>query len=231
MFVSAPLELGKGNKLILSPFYEYRTIRPDGNFKDHTFNGVAIPLTWLHYFRDSVWSFTLTMLPRTNGHAAEINGTAMQYGGALVNTVRLKREFKLKFGLYYNREYFSDFFIPLAGIDWKINSRLNLYGILPGSMKLEYRFSKWFYSGLVFKSITNSYRYKEIDGYVKVSDNQAGLFADFYLPNNITIVSEAGYTLFKKISNRSSGEVLKTLKGDGALFKLGIAYRIRLDGR
>jgi hypothetical protein len=140
----------------------------------------------------------------------------------------LKSGFKIKFGLYYNREFFSDFYIPLAGVDWKINERTYLFGVLPNCMKLEYRLRKSLYAGLTFKSITNSYRYRNQQGYFKISDNHLTVFSDFYLPGNFAIALEAGHTLFREVKNRSSF-VAENATSDGFLIKAGVYYRIRLN--
>ena len=228
IFLSVPIDINKRSKFIVSPFFEHRIIKSKSISKSYSFNSISIPVTFLHYFGDSTWSFTVTALPRTNGNAAEINGTALQYGGVFINTYKFNEHFKVKFGLYYNREYFGDFFIPLAGVDWKINKRINLFGVLPGSMKLEYQFGKHIYSGMVFKSITNTYRFSETSGYFKLQDNHIGIFTDFYIPKNFVVVTEFGYTAFRNAKSRSA-VLLGDLKGDGFLFKLGLAYRIRFD--
>ena len=44
-----------------------------------------------------------------------------------------------KFGLYYNKEFFGNYFMPLIGLDWKIDAKNNLFGVLPGYMIFEHR--------------------------------------------------------------------------------------------
>jgi hypothetical protein len=67
-----------------------------------------------------------------------------QAGGAVLLTYKKHPDLKYKFGLFYNREFFGNFFVPLAGIDWKINNRLQLFGVLPGNLVLERKVSRRF---------------------------------------------------------------------------------------
>ncbi len=158
-----------------------------------------------------------------------IDEESAQTGGAFVQSVRVSNKVKLKAGLYYNREFFGDFVLPLAGIEWRMNNRMWMYGLLPNSMRMEYKISKELYTGIAFKSITNSFRYKDEPGYFKWQDNHAGIFTDWYLPGKFVLSAEAGHTLFRKLSNRSRDN-FHSFKQDGVIFKVGIYYRIRLDG-
>lgn len=141
-----------------------------------------------------------------------------------------KREnLKYKLGVYYNREFFGTFILPLLGIDWNINDRTNLFGILPGNMTLEYKINSSLYGGINFKSITNSFRFDGLT-FLKVSDNYLKLFLDYYLIKKIVISFEAGRSILRKYSIGHENEPLIRIDlNDGLLLKAGLAYRIRLN--
>ena len=75
--------------------------------------------------------------------------------------------------------------MPLAGIDWKINARNNLFGILPGNLTYEHKINEHFYYGANFRAITNSYA--KSNGYWLIDENQLGLHLDTYLTKNLVL--------------------------------------------
>ena len=79
-------------------------------------------------------------------------------GGVLLAGYTKNTNLKYKFGVYVNNEFFGVFVMPLAGIDWRINDRNNLFGILPGRLTFELKLNNNFYAGANFRAITNSYR-------------------------------------------------------------------------
>ena len=82
------------------------------------------------------WRTTLLVLPKINSDYKDISTDDMQMGGVAMFSYKKKDNLKYHFGLYYNREFFGDYFLPLLGIDWKINQRMNLFGDLPITMNL-----------------------------------------------------------------------------------------------
>ena len=139
---------------------------------------------------------------------------------------------KYKFGTYYNSEYFGFFMIPLLGIDWNISDRLNLFGVLPGSMNLEYKLFKPLYTGIAFRSITNSFRTNGT-GYFKIQDNHLKIFADLYITKHLVFTMEVGHSILRKYSLGTYSDIWKKEFDidykDGFVYKAGLSWRIRLD--
>ncbi|MBL0342396.1 MAG: hypothetical protein IPP71_16710 [Bacteroidetes bacterium] len=229
-FLSIPITLGSSNKIIFSPFQENRFLSFNGSENTLALRSIAVPITLLHSSKDSSWSFTATFIPRYNSEKFHLGNEFFQIGGAIISIFRLNPDFKLRIGLYYNKEFFGDYFIPLVGVDWIINNRLQLFGILPNVMKLEYKFTNLFYGGFQFKSITNSYRAEDGKGYYKLEDNHLGLYADFYISKRVVFMAEVGHTILRKFKNRSQTD-FTNFKKDGPVFKAGIYYRLRFENR
>ena len=163
----------------------------------------------------------------------QIDGNDFQFGGAVLNVFKKNENLKYKLGLYYNSEFFGAFFMPLLGLDWNVNSRLNIFGVLPGSMNLEYKFSpNKFHAGINFRAITSSFRIND-NPYLKINDNQLKLFVDYYVTKNNVISIEAGHTIFRKfktgirLGGKNTDADLNV--SEGYLFKIAYAYRIRTD--
>jgi hypothetical protein len=100
--------------------------------------------------------------------------------------------------LYYNKEFFGNFFIPLFGIDWKVTDRFLIYGTLPNSMKFSYALAPSKISaGVAFRSLTRSYRGEDVNTFVRYNELQLKGFLDFYVTPKNVVFLEAGYFMGK----------------------------------
>jgi hypothetical protein len=241
-----PFELKKGvDAIILSPYAEKWDVSleyEDGNIRSFKTGSVILPISLLYKSSSGKWTILTTTIARINAELEKVTDKKHQVGGAALVTRILNNNFNYKFGLYYNREFFGNFFMPLAGLDWKMNDRDNLFGTLPGTLTYEHRISKHFYYGINFKAFTNSYRLDTNDpcfsgdcsgrNYIRIEDNQLGVFGDFYLTKHIVLSTEVGHTVLRKIKNGFNGDKLhikNTLStGDNLYLKSSLVYRIRL---
>ena len=87
--------------------------------------------------------------------------------------------------------------MPLIGLDWRINKRNILYGLLPGSLSYEHTINKNFYYGANLRAVTNSYAVA--NQYWRINENQFGLYLDTYMNKNFVFNIEAGHSAFRKI--------------------------------
>ncbi|MEI9944232.1 MAG: DUF6268 family outer membrane beta-barrel protein, partial [Chitinophagaceae bacterium] len=157
---------------------------------------------------------------RRNKEAGKKVNDLMQYGGAVITTWVKSPALSLKLGVYYNKEYYRSLFIPLVGIDWKMDDKNDLFGLLPSNLVYQHKVNKIFYWGATFHAVTNAYRMETVDpcakgdcsgkNYLRVNDNQAGLFADTYITPKIVFTAEAGYTILRKYRYGFKGDDLHT---------------------
>lgn len=225
--------INKKNILLVQPFYEnYRLKFTIEKNNLQSFSGLGLPVTYLKQWKSEKWKTAFVFIPRINSDFKNIRSNHYQAGGVLLAIYKRTETLKYQFGLYYNSEFFGPFFIPLLGIDWNLNSRMNLFGVLPGNLTLEYKINSIFYGGINFKSITNSYRFNSSANsgdFLKISDNYLKLFLDYYPVKTIAISIEAGHSIFRKYSAGNGDVLIKQEQfKDGILFKAGLAYRIRL---
>ena len=225
-FIAIPVDLGERSKLIVSPFYETRRLESEDKSNFETLKSTSLPVVWRYEPPDSTWSFVSLVTFRSNSTQFRFNGDVFQVVGAVLANYRVSPTLTLKAGLYLSREFFGTFFIILAGIDWKINDRMNLFGLVNHELKLEYRFTEKFYGGFKFKSINNSYRDGGYGGYYKINDNQLGIYTDISLGKKMVWNLEAGHSILRTIKSREGADFPEINK-DGFVFKTGIAYRIR----
>jgi hypothetical protein len=186
------------------------------------------------------WNITLTVIARWNGFYSSFFNNKLQIGGALINSFKKRDNLTWKIGLYFNKEFFGNFIMPLAGIDWKIDKKNSLFGVLPGNMIFEHRVTNKLYYGASFKALTNSYMSGYINNgsvpmYIRIDDNQLGLFADYYFAKNTVLNLEAGHSFFRRIRLGRYGikqnYFLTEKMNDNLFIKFGLNYRIRFKNR
>ncbi len=224
-----PVKL-KNNKLIVfSPFYDQWNV--DSAYNEHyqpVVSSIAVPVSVILPLYKDRWLLTATAIPRLNSEGFSMQNS-FQMGGVLLATYKKFASLKYKAGVYANSEFFGLFVIPLAGIDWRINDKNNLFGVLPGRLTYEHKLSTAFYTGATFRAITNSYRLNN-GSYLRIDDNQISSYLDWYATQQIVFSGEMGYGVFRKLRTGLAHEEYNTAYkwGNGAFFRLCVAYRIRL---
>ncbi|HMU10268.1 MAG TPA: DUF6268 family outer membrane beta-barrel protein [Ferruginibacter sp.] len=218
----------KKDALIFSPYFEkWRSQVNKNTRQDHT--GIALPVSLIKSIPETKWSILLTAIARMNDSGIS-KKTTVQIGGAFIAGYKRNEKLTWKLGLYINNDLFGIFVMPLLGIDWKINERNNLFGVLLGNLTYEHKINKYFYYGASFRAITNSYG--NTSGYWRIDENQLGLYLDTYLAKNFVLNIEAGHSVLRKIRTGVK-EVWKSdaKVNNNVYVKLAIAYRVRFSKR
>lgn len=226
---SIPIKLGKGkDAVLLSPFAEkWMVISPGQNDSSQSYFGLGLPISLIKTLKNNKWSIQSTLILRVNTESIK-RKKVLQTGGQILLNYKARENLNYQFGLYVNDELFGLFILPRVGIDWKINNRANLFGLLPGNLNFEYRMNKNFYSGFIIRTITNSYAdVKTI--YWRINENQAGVYLDSYLTKNIVLNAEAGHSILRRLTSGSyqQQEPYRWNVNDNFYVKLMLAYRIR----
>jgi len=218
----------KKDALIFSPYFEKWWSQVNKNTRqDHT--GIALPVSFIKSITKTKWSIVLTAIARMNDSSIGKKST-VQIGGAFIAGYKRNEKLTWKLGVYVNNELFGVFVMPLLGIDWKMNERNNLFGILPGNLTYEHRISKRFYYGANFRAITNSYG--NTNGYWRMDENQLGVYLDTYLAKNFVLNMEAGHSVLRKIRTGVKDMWRYDAKvNDNVYIKLAVAYRVRFSKR
>ncbi|MCC7231958.1 MAG: hypothetical protein IT242_03365 [Bacteroidia bacterium] len=220
------------NLLAIGPVYERQEIRYPGDSLTSLVSYFAT-IAYLHTWKNSRWQTLAGIIPRVARVLSPNTGSnTFQPGFVILNTIKVRDALKYKFGVYYNQEFFGAFIMPLAGIDWRINSRWNLFGVLPGNLILEYKWKNSVYTGLCLYTITSSFRAAG-DTYIRLNDNRIKAFMDFYITKTQVLSLEAGHTGSRSLKTGwKTGDRKNTTDlspGDGWFFRIGYAFRIRMD--
>jgi len=212
--------------LLISPFYEKWNTSISGvtnALPKH--QNFALSLSFVDTASSHKWRYAFTPIIRMKDFSKDTGPAQLGFAGLAI--FQKNKSLTYKFGFYFNKDYFGNFFMPLLGIDWWINNKNKLFGILPGNMSFEHKVSKQLYYGIAFKAITNSYHDKG-NQYFRVDDNQLGIFADAYLTKNIVLSTELGHSLFRKLSAGEKNVFKNDLAvNDNCYIRFGLAYRVR----
>lgn len=195
-----------------------------------------ISVGWQHTFKKKL-SVTALLMPKIASELnAKLNSKDFQFGTSLLFQYQFSEKLKVKAGLYYNREPFGNFFVPLVGIDWQISKRWMLYGTFPLMNKIEFMVTNFLYTGIGARVYGRSYRLNQSYNYVWNQENQIKYFIDFYVLKKIVIYGEVGRTLGysptlygnnKPRENAIANYQLYTPINDDYFFNVGMAFRIR----
>jgi len=214
----------KKDAVIFSPFFEAWSSKINNNSRQNYYS-VALPVSLSKTIPYTKWSFLLTGIIRMNDSSIN-KKTKMQVGGAFIITKKRNENFTCKLGLYVNNDLFGLFVMPLAGIDWRINEKNNLFGVLPGNLTYEHKINEYFYYGAIFRAITNSYA--KSNSYWRIDENQLGLYLDTYLNKNLVLNIEGGHSFFRKVrTGIKHFSKYDAAVNDNFYIKLSFAYRVR----
>jgi hypothetical protein len=202
-----PIQLKKSQSiLIFSPFVDRWTLPSAVTEKSLRLTSIALPVTLIIPAKNN-WKLATTVIMRINDSMPQSHGQ-LQIGGAFFGEKKLSETFQLRVGVYVNNELFGLFVVPLTGIDWKINNRSNLFGLLPGSLTYEYRLNKSSFAGMAFRTLTNSYGVN--DNYYRIDENQLGAYYDFYVTKHLVLNAEVGHSILRKSVKAGTGKKEKS---------------------
>jgi len=224
-----PLKFKSGAVLLISPFFESWNI-DSGNNKTYLpiISSIALPVG-IFFPVDKKWSLNITPIARINGEDINPNNS-FQIGGIVFASYKRKEKQKFRLGVYVNNDFFGVFVIPLAGVDWRIDEKNYLFGLLPGRLTFEHKLNTYLYMGATFRAITNSYRLNN-GNYLRIDDNQLSAYLDFYPARHVEVTLEPGYGIFRKLRSgygRNKNYITDYNWDDGLFIKLSASYRIRL---
>jgi len=135
--------------------------------------------------------------PRLMSDFQNINATHFQYGGMILYENRYSDKLKMGFGAMYNQEFFGPYLVPLINLDWKLNERWSISGLLPIYVKIKYEINERLNVGFSHFGLTTSYRMGNINyegDYIERKSIDEALFVRYRLVNDIFIEGRIGRT-------------------------------------
>ena len=233
-----PHQLKNGNAVLLRFNAESIHATTGSNqYESSTVSGISVGLGFQWVSENRKYKTSLFAIPKlASDFKQSVRNEDWQYGLLLLENYKLNPKLQFRAGMYYNKEAFGVFFVPLLGVDWKATERISLYGILPSNYKIEYEVSKKCYTGISFRSMTRSFRLseKQNNDYVRFDETVLRYFTEYYFAKNLVLTGEAGYSFGKNPRQYKSGtDIISNpylVNGPTAkyvLFLIGVSYRIR----
>lgn len=191
-----------------------------------------------HYFTRSFSTVLIVMPKVASDFKDRFNKYDRQYGGSLLVQYKFGKNFRAKAGLFYNKEPFGNFFVPLFGVDWQISKRWMLYGTFPLINRLEFKINEHIYTGVGARIYGRSYRLNGYwnNNYIWNQENQIKYFIDYYITKKLVLYAELGRTLgygpkqflFEGArENAIDDNPLYTPLNQGFFINAGLAFRVR----
>lgn len=208
-----------------------------------SYYSVGLNLGINHKFSDKN-SLLFVALPKLNSDYKEIDSEAFQVGFLTTYSVRKNENFLWKVGIYYNNEFFGAFVVPIYGLDWDLNEKLNISGDLPIYGKVNYKVKENISAGLGYIALVSSYRLtgEFNNAYTSRFAIEPYVFSEAKLFKNTYFNAKAGYAISRKYPVYDKADKidwqLSFLKfGDdriqlnpvienGVFFEFGLAYKI-----
>lgn len=107
-FLNVPLKIKK-DYLMLSPFMQLYDVR-FGDYKT-SYRSAQFSVSWLHQWKNERWNTAFVAIGQSNALKTNwFEQNTFQAGGAIVNTFTKNKDFKIKFGVYGNAEFFGPIF-------------------------------------------------------------------------------------------------------------------------
>ena len=239
--ITIPLVLDSQNTIIIRFYGEnlQSTIKNDFYAQTNNLYSALLPIGLQHETKNRKWKVMGLVMPKlSSDFKAKVSSYDLQIGGYGLVTYSINKKLRIKAGLFYNREFFGNFFVPLFAIDWDATDRLKLYGVLPTTYRIEYAIVKQkLYAGLAFKSYTRSYRLSDANhDYVKNAELQTKVFVDVYIKKKFVLFAEFGRTIgysplayLYQTKTEAQYIPVYTKIQDAFFFNVGLALRIRND--
>jgi len=160
---------------------------------------LGLTLTYNQKFSNNN-SFLFVLLPKYNSDLLNSSSEAWQLGFLSYYTKRSSDTYLWKAGVYINSEFFGLLVVPVYGLDWDINSRFSIEGLLPIWAKINYNVSEKFDLGFSYLGLISSYRLtgEFNNDYTSRFAIEPALYAEVALMKNIYLKGKLGYTMSRK---------------------------------
>jgi hypothetical protein len=236
-----PVKFGHGHVFTLRLNAEQLMVSRTATNTSSNYNlySLGAPLGFQLQSKNEKWKYTALVIPKINSDMADNLNYDVQVGGIGLLTRVFNPKFQVRAGLYYNSEYWGNFFMPLFGVDWKVNEKFRMYGTLPGNYRFEFKMADKMYAGIGFRSAQRSFRLqgKYHDDFVRVRENQLKVFCEGFVFGKILlgfdVYRSLGYNLISydyfKTKTESMQPGIFSKSKDNFGCTINLAYRIRQD--
>ena len=167
----------------------------------NNFHSITIPLVYSYSFSRSTNISLISVTSMGSDFKQNITWNDILYTAGVRIGFRQKKAFKFGVTLTYSSNYSGTFLLPIPDIDWTISKRLNLTGVLPARISLNYKISQAQSLGLTASFGGSMYRLNEGQKkqYLQLQQSSGGLIYDLKLNQRWKLNLIAGHTFTQKL--------------------------------
>jgi hypothetical protein len=211
-------------------------------FGGNNFHSFSVPITFQKALSPK-YALLVSFVPTLSSDLKDVSGEDMTYSGVAMLRIRSSAKFSYSVGAAYSKQFFGSVLIPVFGIDWNINDKWSLSGIIPVSEKLKYKLSEKSSMGINadFGIGGGSYRLskKMNSAYFQAQQFRSTLFYNYMFAKNFSVEVSAGYNFTQKLDLYSKDQKVNwvpfnslndrvpmaELQKTGIAVSTGISYR------
>jgi hypothetical protein len=232
--VFTPIVRPSGNTLLFRLSAEQNDIRNEN--QSIRARSVMMPFGKQWAFKNSNWRFSGLLIPKFAGLESQIvQDKNFQLGVYALAQYSFNDSLRVKFGFYVNKEFFGYLYVPLLGIDYQINNRWSMYGMIPSSFRISYNIkSNVLHTGIGVKTMARSFKSEQGDQFLRYNELQAKYFIEATIARKWVCFAEAGYFLGRapllynngaKKRDYEDSNLLQLMK-PFPIFNFGMAIRV-----
>jgi Domain of unknown function (DUF6268) len=203
-------------------------------------------LSYFNKLKGTAWSYMLQTHAGIYSDFISPDAGHLQYGGYGLGYYRVNENICFSLGIFYHKEAYGPFVIPIGGFEWSVNERLFIYVLFPYLINVEYKLKDRFYVGGEINFIAETYKISQTDSNQIVDyvvDRPVGFpwsylevnaFFDFYITEKFVVFAKPGFTYLRRLELYDENDVLINSKSlPHGLFdlspfvKFGLSFRIR----
>lgn len=234
---------GKLDFLLIGAGYNGLFLSGTGSvFGGKSFHSISLPITFQKSLSQK-YAIVASFVPSIASDFKDISSDDMVYSGALMLKINQSSKFSYSVGAAFARQFFGTLLVPIVAIDWKINDKLSLSGVLPISGKVKYQLSEQHALGVIadYAIGGGSYRLsKKMNGdYLQIQQLKTAVFYEYAFSKKFSIEVNAGYNVKQQLDRYSKDEKvdwipfndpnerapLAELKKTGFTAQTGVKYR------
>jgi Domain of unknown function (DUF6268) len=152
----------------------------------------------------------LLLVPRyTTDFEGGSNRKNWQLGAIGLYEHRVNERLLMRFGLMYNDELFGPLLVPLVYIDWQLSERLNITGLMPISLKVNYKINERLSGGYSHFGFITTYAINKPEfntDYIERNSIDETLFIRWKMIHNLHLETRIGYSLSRVYAQYNQNE-------------------------
>jgi hypothetical protein len=153
--------------------------------------------------------FQLLAVPRYMSDFKGSDSKSWQLGAIALFEHRNHERLLTRYGVLYNQELFGPLLVPLFYLDWQLNDKWSITGLVPINLKVSYKVNESLTAGFSHFGFITTYRLGQEEfktDYIERNSIDEALFARWNTSGNIFLEVRVGYSLSRVYEQYSADD-------------------------